>query len=170
MTVSVLTGYCYGLFSVGAYNFTQRFFYSLGNYKIPFFVSIFVAVLDIGLSLWLKETPLRVAGLSIANSISFTLGLVFLLLAAKKITGSLQIRRILVTLGKIILTLVPVYLFNHFFLKYTGEWWIRGSTLPNLGRLLVFICVDIGIILGSYRIFRIEMVSILFQFFKRKGS
>ncbi len=168
MTAEVLTGYCYGLYSVGAYNFTQRFFYSLGNYRTPLAISFFVALLDIGFSLWLKETPLRVAGLSIANSISFTAGLVFLLLSAKRLTGSLHMKRLLLTLGKIIVSLIPVYLFNRIFIAITGTWWVQGSTMINLGRLLIFIAVDLGVILGLYRLFRVEMFSVLFRFFTRK--
>lgn len=168
MTATVLTGYCYGLYSVGAYNFTQRFFYSAGNYRTPFWVSLLVAVLDIFLSLWLKETPLRVAGLSIANSISFTVGLVFLLAAAKRATGSLHLNRLFLTLGKIILALAPVYIFNRVFISLTGPWWREGSTFENLMYLLVFIIVDIAIVLGLYRLLKVEMFSILFQSLRRK--
>jgi putative peptidoglycan lipid II flippase len=131
----VLAGYCIGLFSVGAFNFLQRFFYSRDNYRVPLMAAALTVVLDIGLSLWLKETALRVVGLSVANSISFTIGLVFLLVAAYRNVEGLSVRSILVSLGKTLVAMVPAVLFILWFRSATGEWWAAGSSWRNLGRL-----------------------------------
>ena len=58
----VLVGYSVGLFSVGAFTFLQRFFYACGDYRTPLAVAAVTMVLDVGLSLWLKETVLGVVG------------------------------------------------------------------------------------------------------------
>jgi putative peptidoglycan lipid II flippase len=70
LTASVLAAYSYGLFSVGAFNFLQRFFYSCNDFRTPFRIAVLVCVLDIALSVLLKDTALSVSGLALANTIS----------------------------------------------------------------------------------------------------
>lgn len=168
MTTGVLTMYCYGLFSVGAYNFLQRFFYSSGNYRLPFFASLLVALLDIGLSLWLKETSLRVTGLALANSLAFSVGLLILLLSARRNTGTLPLKKLLITLIKSVTALIPVYFFNTLFVRYTGTWWEQGSTFQNLLRVLLLALVDISVVLIMYRLLKVEMVSVLLSSLRRR--
>ena len=68
MTAFVLQGYAWGLLGTGAFNFVQRYYYSLNNYRKPFCFAVLCAALDVVLSLWLKETTLRVVGLPWANT------------------------------------------------------------------------------------------------------
>ena len=75
---SVLSGYSLGFFSVGAFNLLQRASYALRDFNGPLLASAVVAVIDVVLSLWLKETPLGVVGLALANSVAFSAGALLL--------------------------------------------------------------------------------------------
>ena len=106
MTTQVLTAYSFGLFCVGAYTFLGRFFYSIKDYKTPFLVALLLTGIDITLSLWLKETYLRVAGLALANSCAFTLGFVVLIFIAYKKLGRLNGKKLGKTFSRITLSLI----------------------------------------------------------------
>lgn len=90
MTAKVLGAYSLGLFSVGVFNFSQRFFYAAKEYRIPFWVAFGTGALDIILSVILKETSLRVSGLALANSISFSLGAAVFLILARRRLGRIE--------------------------------------------------------------------------------
>ncbi len=154
----VLVGYCFGLFSVGAFTFLQRFFYASGDYKTPLRVAIITLVVDVALSLWLKETALRVVGLSIANSVAFTLGGLLLFHAAYRALGGIPLRAFGVTVGKAALTVIPLAAFIIAFRALTGEWWVHGSTLANFGRLSAVGVPSVAIVMLMYLALRVEFV------------
>lgn len=163
----VLTGYCAGMFMVGVYNFTQRYFYSLRDYRTPFIAALVTVILDISLSLILKDTSLVVAGLSWANTISFTVGLIILLVGIQKRSEyHLHWKSIALTLLKTVMALVPAFVFIYFLGRYTGrDWWEEGSNLKNFFLLLFNGSVSVGLILVMYNLLKVEFVSII----KRKG-
>ncbi|MFP4484803.1 MAG: murein biosynthesis integral membrane protein MurJ [Spirochaetaceae bacterium] len=152
----VLAGYCIGLFSVGAFNFLQRFFYSRDNYRVPLVSAALTVALDIGLSLWLKETALRVVGLSVANSISFTIGLAVLVFAAYRNLGGLSVGGIVVILGKTLLAMVPATIFILWFRGAAGEWWSAGSSWINLGRLALVGLGSLALTVGMLMLLRVD--------------
>jgi putative peptidoglycan lipid II flippase len=136
MAARVLRGYSFGLFSLGAFTFLQRYYYAVQDFRTPLISAAVVCAVDIILSLILKETPLRVAGLAVANSIAFTLGFLILLLGAKKKLGRLNGRMLLKTCRRATLAIVPMSLFLHLYLRLTRSAWTPGSSLGNLGLLL----------------------------------
>lgn len=77
-TASVLRAYSVGLLGVALFQYMQRFYYAVHKTAFTLKVLVFVVVVDIFCSLWLKETALRVSGLGWANSISFWLGAIVL--------------------------------------------------------------------------------------------
>jgi putative peptidoglycan lipid II flippase len=158
LTANVLRGYCYGLFSVGAFNFLQRFFYAYKNYRLPFIVGASVSAVDIILSIILKETALRVVGLSVANSISFTLGLVVLLYLAARLLSGLDTRIMLRTAGKVLLVSLPAYVVILISSRIAGPYWQGGSSFAGLGILLLQIGAVAGVYLGGYKVLRVEMI------------
>jgi len=170
-TASVLTGYCIGLLSVGAFTFLQRYFYSVHNYRIPFIFSLVVAAADIGLSLWLKNTVLRVVGLAVANTIAFSLGFVVLLVIAGKRLNGLEGEKILRTLLKVCISTVPVIMFVYIFKYLTGAWWESGSSIGGLFILLAEAVSGIGILFAMYLLLRVEIFTdFIFKGRKRIGS
>ena len=167
MTAGVLIFYSLGLFSTGAYNFLQRYFYSSGNYKIPFIVTLSVAVIDIILSIWLKETFLGVRGLALANTAAFTGGLIVLIVLVKQRVGNLSSKKILLTFAKVLISMVPFVFFLYILKKYTGTWWMDGSSVRNLLLLVSGFAGSCIIILLMYKILKIEMLN---DIFRKRGS
>ena len=169
MTAMVLTSYSLGLFSTGAYNFLQRYFYSGGNYRVPFIVTSIVAVVDIILSVWLKETRLGVSGLAVANSAAFTIGLIVLLSFVRKCEGRFHGKKVHVTFLKIIISMVPFIFFLSILRKYTGNWWMDGSSFRNLFLLISAFVGSCVIILTMYRILKIEMLDDILRRGRKKA-
>ncbi|MFW5727127.1 MAG: murein biosynthesis integral membrane protein MurJ [Spirochaetia bacterium] len=170
LTAFVLTGFCYGLFSVGAFNFLQRYFYSSNQYSFPFYVALGVLVLDVTLSIILKKTFLRVAGLSIANSISFSLGLIVLFAYAYRQLGGIPLRSLALTALKVCAASVPVGLVIYQMQRLFGPYWRAGSSFTGFGILLLEIGVIVALYLLLYRLLRVEMLSYLFKRFKQKAE
>lgn len=170
LTAFVLTGFCYGLFSVGAFNFLQRYFYSSKQYAFPFYVALAVLVIDVTLSLILKETVLRVAGLSIANSVSFSLGLIILFIYAFRQLGGIPLRSLGLTALKVCAASVPVVIAITQMQLLFGPYWRGGSSFIGLAYLLIEFAVIVGLYILLYRILKVEMVSYLFKRFKRKAE
>ena len=160
---TVLIGYCAGMFIVGVYNFVQRFYYSLRDYRIPFKAAIVTVVLDIVLSLLLKDTFLRVSGLAWANSISFTIGLIILLSGMSRKTGYfVKWKEILLTIIKSILSIIPAVLFIYAMGRITGrDWWIEGSTFKTFLLLLVNGGGSVLLILLMFNLLKVEFISII---------
>ena len=135
LTAAVLQAYSYGLFSVGAFTFLQRFFYSVHDFRTPLLSALLVSVVDVGLSLWLRTTPLRVRGLALANSAAFTVGLLHLLAAARRRLGGLDGRFLLDTFRRMAVSLVPFTAYLIGFGLLTRGVWESGSSLRSLGIL-----------------------------------
>ena len=154
----VLTGYSLGLFSLGGFTFLQRFFYSLQDFRTPLIVSAIVSVIDIILSLWLKETPLRVTGLAVANSIAFTLGFLVLLIRASLKLGGLNGKMILNTVRRLILSMLPFSAFIWAYLHFTGPVWTSGSSIRNLILVLIALVLGAGIVLVMYYVTGLEIL------------
>ena len=157
LTGRTLHGYTVGLFSLGIFNFLQRFFYSANNQKIPFIAAIIVGVLDIVLSIVLKNTPLRVMGLALANSISFFAGMIFLLVVARRTAGGLNIRKIAFTLVKILVACIILSAFFIFSDRLFKDYWLSGRNLKNMGILVLKGIFAIGLVFFSYRLMKVEM-------------
>lgn len=170
LTALVLTGYCYGLFSVGAFNFLQRYFYSSKQYAFPFYVAAVVTAVDITLSIILKETPLRVRGLSIANSVSFTLGFLILFIKTHRQIGGIPLRTSMVTVAKVALASLPAVLLMVFFHRSVGAYWREGSSFLGLGILVLELLALTAVYLLMYRLLKVEMLGYLLKRFRRKAE
>ena len=168
LSARVLIMYSVGLFSVASFSFLQRFFYSLQNYRLPFTVAIGVAVIDIGLTLWLKNTSLRTSGIALANSCAFTLGTIALAAFARGTVKGLNGRKIANTLGKTCLAVVPGTLLLYGFTTLIDPLWKPGRSLTSFVWIFVGALVYGAPIVGVYRLLRVEMLSHLTEKFRRK--
>jgi putative peptidoglycan lipid II flippase len=161
MTHNVLKAYSIGLFSIGGFNFLQRFFYSRRKYYIPFFTALFVCFMDIILSIILKETYLRVSGLALANSISFTIGFFILLLLSRKSLIKINARLIVKSVFKVIISVLPSSVISIFILKYIGDSWNSRGTFYNLGVILIISAIWIIITFIMYKITKLEVIDFI---------
>ncbi len=160
ITARVLRGFNWGLLPVGAFNFFQRYFYSRDDFRTPLHSAVFVCITDIALSLWLKETPLRVTGLAVANSLAFAGGLVIMYHQASRSLGGLDGKKILMTFGKTLVSAAPAAVFLRAYLLYTGDWWRAGSTGRNLGLLAAAGLGALGILGVMFRLVGMEVLSV----------
>ena len=165
-TSRVLTGYSLGLFSLGGFTFLQRFFYSSQDFKKPLIAALVISVSDVLLSLWLRETRLRVTGLAVANSVAFTGGFILLLIWTRKALGSLRRGAIARTVGRMAASLLPFVGFILACNRLTRSLWTPGSSLGNLLLLLAEALGAAGILLGMYRLLGVEVIKELMT--KRK--
>jgi putative peptidoglycan lipid II flippase len=163
LAAKVLVAYSLGLLSVGAFNFFQRFFYAKENYKTPLVSAFIVCALDIALSLVLKKTPLRVAGLALANTLAFTLGVVIMWFQAasglrRASPVSLNAGFALLTLAKSLAASAPAAVFMYFFVHFAGPWWQEGSGPRGLLCLALALAGAAAIILIMYRLMKIDIL------------
>lgn len=162
MAARVLRGFCIGLLSVGAYNLYQRFFYSVGDYRTPMVVAGITFVIDVALSLWLKETVLAVAGLSTANSIAFTIGLGIMMVQARRHVGGFEFGGIAMTFAKTIVASTALVLLSRAFELWSGAaWWQEGSTALGFVYLIGVCGVMVAVVLGLYIVLKVDVVSVL---------
>jgi len=166
MTARVLGAYSLGLFSVGVFNFLQRFFYSRKNYRIPFYISAFTGVLDVVLSLILKETPLRVIGLALSNTLAFTLGALLFYLFMLKDLKTIDTGKILITFLKVILSSLIMGGFLFGYTRLTAAGWADGTVWF---RVLVFGGGALGSILLVLLCYTVLKVEMLRYFIRRKA-
>jgi len=167
MTAQVMAGYCVGLYCVGGFNFLQRYFYAKHNFRTPFYASIVLGVIDIFLSYLLIRTPLGVIGISLANSISFTVGFFILLYETWRSLGNIYGKKILLTLVKVTVSMVPLIIFFVVFKRITGPFWMEGSSFKNFGLLAIGGIAAVLITLAMYAIMRIEILSSILKWRKK---
>ena len=163
MAARVLMGYCVGMVGVGLFNFLQRSFYARGDYRTPTLTALVVLGIDVALSLILKETSLRVAGLAIANSVAFTAGALVLLFFSHRSLKGLDGTSILVTVGKSVVATLPALVALLLFRRRWGLLWHSGSTLANLGTLLGSGLFSAALVVTLYWALRIEAVTLLLK-------
>ena len=135
---SVLRYYSMGMVFIALYNIMQRFFFVNKDRKIVIILAITIAFIDIALSLLLIPI-LRVKGIAFANSITYFIILIILMLLFHFKYGSFYNNRTLLLVIKILLATLCLVI-SHFFLNkfiLPKNWWYSGAKLINL---FYFIC------------------------------
>lgn len=157
LTARVLTCYSFGLFFSAGFTFLQRFFYSRQKFFIPVAASLILVIIDIGCSLWLKETALRVSGLALANSIAFTVAFFIQLLLVKRELQHIDFRHFLKEAAKATLAMIPftAYLIGVGFFSY----WKEGFSLLNFATAAAIGLGAVAILFASFYLFKIEILT-----------
>jgi putative peptidoglycan lipid II flippase len=163
MTARALTGYSVGLVCMGLYTFLQRLFNSYKSIRVPVVGAAVVAAVDIVLSLILKETPLRVAGLAWANSIAFTVGLVLLAVLARRRLGILGLRPLLLTGAKAAAGSLPMAALLVLVRRWKPDLWMTGGSLRSTALIAGIVAVCIGVTLLAYLILRVPYLADIFR-------
>lgn len=163
LTTNVLNAYSWGLYSVGAFTFLQRFFYAYKDIRTPLYLSIVAGVIDIAVSIWLKETSFRVVGLAIANTVAFTVGLFIMLYLARLKLKRLGMKKLLNTTLKCTLAVGLASLLLWGYQQLTKPLWSHHATFTNLlllgGGFIIFVIVT----LGMYFLLREEILMDIVQ-------
>lgn len=163
MTAKVMGFYSLGLFSVAVFNFSQRFFYAAKEYRVPFWIAFFTGAIDVTLSLILKETSLRVAGLALANSIAFSLGALVFLIRARKELGRIDGRAIMKTVLQTLLVSLILAVFLVVFRRGLSHRILDAGGFQGLLVYLIGAGGSAAIVLGGYKLLKVEMVEALFH-------
>jgi putative peptidoglycan lipid II flippase len=159
MAARTLTGYAFGLVSMGIYTFLQKLFNSYRSFAVPLVSAGLIAFLDIILSLVLKQTRLRVSGLAYANSIAFTAGMVLLAVLARRRLGPIGARQILATLGKSMLGSIPMAALLLLFLRWKPDLWVRGGSLKATVLIAAAAAACVGVTILMYTALRIPYLT-----------
>jgi putative peptidoglycan lipid II flippase len=170
MAARVLTGYALGLLSLGFYSFLQRLFYALKDFRTPIVSAILICGVDIALSLVLKETPLRVAGLAYANTAAFTVGFVYLFLLARRRLGRLGTRVWLLTAAKTALASLPMVGLLVGYRRLFPDLWSAGSTLPAVGIALAVTALCVATTFASLLALRVSQIRDIVRLRGRKAA
>jgi putative peptidoglycan lipid II flippase len=159
MAYRVLIGYSLGLVGMGIYTFLQKLFNSYKSVSVPLVSAALIAVVDVLLSLYLKETALRVSGLAYANTIACTMGMILLFVLARRRLGGIGLRPICVTLLKAVVGSVPMAAILYFFLQRNRDLWEHGGTLAATGEILAVCIACVGVTLLMYVVLRVPFLS-----------
>jgi len=144
---------------MGVYTFLQRLFYSLKSFTVPLVSAAAVAVIDIVLSLVLKETPLRVSGLAYANSIAFIAGAVMLGVVARRRLGGIGLLRIVTALGKSLLGSVPMAALLIALVSWKPGLWVRGGSVQGVAWIAAGVLVSVALTLAVYLVLRVPFLA-----------
>lgn len=158
-----LLAYSTGLLSVALYNFTQRVFYSMGDMRNPMKAALITMIMDVLLTLYfVLVLQWGVAGLAYANTLAFTLGFIWQLLALRKKLPLKGLGGNLAGLLRILPAMLPAVAWEWFFRRNFGsEWWQRGSSWNSFGLLALEGLVFVALTLGGFFLFKIPILSIL---------
>ncbi len=167
MASRTLTGYAVGLIGMGVYAFLQKLFNSLKSLTVPLASAGLIAVVDIGLSLVLKETPLRVSGLAYANSISFVAGTALLVVLARRRLGAIGLRPILSIAGKSLVGTLPMTALLVLVGRLWPDLWARGGSARGTLMIAAVVAACVLLTLLSYAALRIPFLAELLHRWKR---
>jgi putative peptidoglycan lipid II flippase len=163
MATRALIGYSVGLVAMGMYTFLLKFFNSLKSFVVPLVSAAFIAAVDILLSLYLKDTRLRVSGLAYANSIAFAAGTVLLAVLARRKLGKIGLGPILSVVGRSLVGCLPMTALLIAAQRFLPDLWLRagsfGGTLAVAG--VAAGCVVLTV--AAYAALRIPFLSDLLK-------
>ncbi|MBN2351167.1 MAG: murein biosynthesis integral membrane protein MurJ [Spirochaetales bacterium] len=157
-TAPVLSAFALGLFPTGALYLFQRLHYALKDYWRPLATAGVILALDVGLSLVLKETPLRVAGLALASTLSFGVGLVLFVFMTRKRLGALGLRGLATSGLKTLVGNIPLagIVVAYFILVRPA---VAGfAFIPRLAVLLGVGLGAAGITFAMYLVLKVDIV------------
>ncbi len=168
-TALVLAGYALGLFSTGALFLCQRFFYSFKDFRSPAIVATLIVGVDILFSLVLMNTPLRVTGLAVANSIAFTVGMTTLLILARRRLKRFYGRKILLTSIKTLAAMVPllgiIFIYHYVIKNFVG---FNKLAYIYIILIVIFVCLlAMGVTALMYILLKVD---IFYDLIKRRVS
>ncbi len=163
LAAAMLATYCIGLLSVGAFNYFQRFFYASGNYRIPLYTALSVLVIDVALSIWLINTPLRVIGLAVAHSVAFTVGLAVLLVLSIRRVGAFNRSRLLSESAKSVAGSFVLLLYLVGVRAVDGQFWLAGRSFATFFTVVGIAAGGVTIVLSVFWILNAEIVTVFLR-------
>ncbi|MCI0531743.1 MAG: polysaccharide biosynthesis C-terminal domain-containing protein, partial [candidate division Zixibacteria bacterium] len=140
-TASALLFYSIGLFAFSSTRVAVSIFYSFQDAKTPVKISVITVAFNIAANLLLMK-PLGFQGMALAASLSGCLNLILLILALKKKTGSLDVRRLGEGFLQSLLASAGMALCLWLFQRYVSGDLLSASLTQKLWQVLLLLIVS----------------------------
>ena len=168
-TGNILLWFTIGMPLVAWYGFLQRVCFSTNRFKSSLVVGIAVSLIDI-IIVWVgMRLGYGSQSLSLANSLSFAIGIAGLwFVAHQRGHVAVSVQNLVKDLGRLILANIPLMIIAFMYVRFSPKtWWQSGSTVTNALILLGLYMTAVVVTALSYNIAHIEFVSVLFKNKKR---
>ncbi len=159
-TAQVLGPYLLFMTSTAFYSLLLRLGFATKRFGAMTAIQIVQNLLDIALMFLLVNAKVGIRSLSLANGISYLITLIPMLYLIKDLYQPLIDRELHKRVGKIIIANIPILIGVLLYKLIAPSWYIAGSTLVNLGILLLLGLLSILVWLLSYKSFKIEFFDI----------
>ncbi|MFA5513737.1 MAG: murein biosynthesis integral membrane protein MurJ [Sphaerochaetaceae bacterium] len=172
VTGEILLYFAIGMPIVAWYGFLQRVHYSAKSFKTTLYGAIGISVVDITLTYILIKNAFGPKSLSLANTVSHTIGLLILLLLSSKEIKKLFIeKRFVKNLFKLAVANIPLITLSLVYCHFnTGNWWHSGSNKENALKLALLYFIALFVVTLSYLIAKVDFMTIFKRGQKRVKS
>lgn len=161
LTALVLRPYLVFMVFSAWYALMLRLGYSANRHALMTRIVFLQNLLDIALMWVFLKLGLDIVSLPLANGIAYTLGLFILFFLLRDLFPLTKEARFFKGLLRIVLANLPVLAFCIFYKNLGLQWHESGSSFANLAYLMLIGLAALGIMLLSYKIARIPLLSLL---------
>lgn len=174
-TTRVLFYYCLGLFAFSGLKIVTQAFYAFQDTKTPVKVGAAAMLLNLGLNLlvvfnpWLKS-HLREGGLALSTSIAAAFNILFLMILLRRKIGTLGGRKILTSLGRIVLASGLMGAGCWLALSLTRAGCPGAAFGDKLVTVLIPLLAGIAVFLSASRLFRVQETFDLIRAFRKNKT
>jgi len=161
LTALVLRPYLVFMVFSAWYALMLRLGYSANRHALMTRIVFLQNLLDIALMWVFLKLGLDIVSLPLANGIAYTLGLFILFFLLRDLFPLTKEARFFKGLLRIVLANLPVLAFCIFYKNLGLQWHESGSSFANLAYLMLIGSAALGIMLLSYKIARIPLLSLL---------
>lgn len=170
LTAVVLRYYLWGMVIVAWYGLLQRLGYSVNRHRQITVVSIIQTALDI-LFMWiLLRYGVGIIALPIANTVSFFIGLVILIIILKDVYPITRDRQLAKGLFRLVLANLPLLGLCALYSSRKLTWYQSGSNLKTFLSVCLLGLIGVVITVLSYTICKIPFLQVLFARKRLKGN
>lgn len=159
-TASVLSYFAFGMVIVAVFGLLQRIDYALFAYRKVVIAILVVVASDIALTWFLLTQNWQVEALSLANTISYLLGLLVLIFLNREILVHCELKKIARQLGIIAVANFPLGVALCIYRKLNPVWYESGGSMLNLARLALIYLSGALLVLAPYRLFKIRWATL----------
>jgi len=166
LTAQVLRGYLLFMTPLAFYGLLLRLGYSASRYRTMTAIVVIQNLIDIALMWILIRGGVGIFSLPLANGISAIIGFAILALTLRDLYAPLVDRRLFISLLRIAVANMPVFLLALLYRSRASAWYASGSNLRNIAALAALAAAAALVVLASYRIMNIPLAGLL----KRRGE
>jgi len=167
-TALVLRPYLIFMSTTAWYAMLLRLGYSTNRYAMMTIIAVVQNLIDIILMWIFLQQGYGLISLSLANGISYCIGLILLILLLKDVYPIYRDKQLYAGCLRILLANIPLFLYCFLYSSLALQWHVAGSTLKGLLYLCLIGSTAVLILLFSYHLFRIDIFRALFN--KKQGG